>query len=136
MKALHLVGLVVLLAACAPLAENGPAMADVRLNLDPAPAAAGDSTSLVLSNESAQSVGYNLCVSQLEQWDGDAWRPVPEGRVCTMELRILDPGGTARFGLSLPPALAPGEYRYSTRLEMMDTGETDVVRSESFRVAA
>lgn len=97
---------------------------------------AGDSVELVLENRSSEPVGYNLCVSDLERSrDGD-WVPVPEDRVCTLELRTLPPGEEDRFGLTLLQGLDPGEYRFSTRVERLETGERALLVGEVFRVEA
>lgn len=132
MRTVSLLCLAVLLGACgrpAPFDAAG-----VRLSVQPEPPAPGDSVTLVLANRSPDPIGYNLCASQLERRAGGEWRPVPEDRVCTMELRALAPGEEARFELAVPPGLEPGEYRYTTRVENLETGEGGSVRVESFRV--
>jgi hypothetical protein len=108
--------------------------ADVALRVAPVPARPGDSVSLTLHNGAADAIGYNLCTSTLERRTGDGWEAVPDDRVCTMELRMLDPGQRADFPLQLQPALTAGAYRFSTRIEWMASGTSDVVRTDEFRV--
>lgn len=128
--------LLLALALCAgctsPRAASAPP--GVRLSVQPAPIAPGDSLVLVLENASADPVGYNLCASGLERREAGAWRPVPSQRVCTMELRTLDPGGEARYTLPLPEGLPAGEYRAVTGVENLPRGERTGVASEPFRV--
>ena len=107
---------------------------DVRLRIEPTAAAPGDSVALVLDNGSAEIVGYNLCTTTLDRRSGEAWEPVASDRVCTMELRMLQPGQEARITLALPADLAPGEYRAVTGVERMDAGERTGVATEPFQV--
>lgn len=64
---------------------------DVVLRAGPETIAAGGSMTLTLDNESAGTIGDNLCASGLERGSGVGWQPVPENRLCTMELRTLQP---------------------------------------------
>lgn len=89
-----------------------------------------ESLELRLRNDSDRTLGYNLCASTLERRSGQAWQPVASQRICTMELRSLPPGREARYSLALP-ALAPGEYRVSTRVEGLPAA---VVATEPFRI--
>lgn len=97
-----------------------------------APGASGE---LILSNTLNHPIGYNLCTASLERRQGSTWVSAENGdRVCTMELRLLQPGGTASFRFTLRADLPPGEYRYSTRLENMSTGVGQVHASNTFGV--
>ena len=87
------------------------------------------SLELTLRNASAQSIGYNLCTSALERRNGDAWTAVKSRRICTMELRTLEPGSEARYSFSIAD-LPSGEYRARARIE----GVTTQVLSEPFHV--
>jgi hypothetical protein len=124
----------VLLGACTRSVAPGGQNADVALDVAPDTVAAQDSVTLTLSNGSPASIGYNLCTSGLERQGGGGWQAVPEDRVCTMELRTLEPGGLASFTLRLPPDLASGDYRYHTSVEMLDTNTRRDARSDAFRV--
>jgi hypothetical protein len=127
---------IVVLAACTTSAGSGDSASDVTLAVEPGAASAGDSVTLVLANESASVIGYNLCTSSLERQSNGTWQPVPSDRVCTMELRSLETGAQARYPLSLPDGLEAGEYRYRTTVELMATGDRREVESEVFRVGA
>jgi hypothetical protein len=127
---------IVVLGACTASAGSGDAASDLTLAVEPATVAAGDSVTLILGNESASAIGYNLCTSSLERQTDGSWQPLPSDRVCTMELRTLEPGAQTRYPLSLPAALESGEYRYRTTVELMETGERRDVESEVFRVGS
>lgn len=132
MRALLLVP--ALLCGCNTTPEADPPMGDVRLAVAPTPADAGGRVTLTLSNGADESAAYNLCTSALQRRAGGAWEPVPEDRVCTMELRLLEPGAEATFTVDLPAGLPAGEYRYLTNVEMSAGGERMAVWSEPFRV--
>jgi hypothetical protein len=122
---------IILLAACATSGEPDldPGLS---LTIEPAVAAAGQSVTLTLNNQTAWPVGYNLCTSLLERESGGSWEPVREDRVCTMELRMLAPEATAREQIELPPVLEPGAYRFSANVE--DRGSIEQVASAPFQV--
>lgn len=82
----------------------------------------GAEATLILENGGGETVGFNLCFHELERRIEESWETVEpeEGRVCTMELNMLDPGGEARFDLTLPPYLEAGEYRFRVALQLMD----------------
>ena len=110
------------LAACAPLPEPLPTPSGaVALTAEPLSVRSGQTVTLVLRNGTSGQVGYNLCSSALESGSGGEWRQVPTGRVCTRELRILEPGREVRYHLQLPPGLAAGPYRFTTNVELAGT---------------
>lgn len=123
-----------LLLACNPSMESEASTDPLRLRVDPETAAPGDSVTLVLQNDTSDDVGYNLCNSALQVRSGDAWEPVPSDRVCTMELRMLTPGNEDSFTLQLPTDLAPGEYRFTTSIEVLPSGTTEALESSVLRV--
>jgi hypothetical protein len=123
-----------LLCGCGPTVQTDMTNSDVVLLVAPVPATAGDSVTLTLENGLAQPIGYNLCTSGLERQDGEDWQPVPSDRVCTMELRLLEPGERASFTLQLQPELTGGVYRFRTNVERMEAGESDVAQTGPFRV--
>lgn len=124
----------VVACACSSSATSGAS--DVRLAVEPDVTSPGDTVELTLSNDSAEAVGYNLCSSGLERASGGTWQPVPSDRVCTMELRTLEPGTEASFAMELQEGLAAGEYRFSTTVERLDAGTRDVVSSAPFEVGS
>jgi hypothetical protein len=122
------------LAACGPSLPSGDAAPGMRLDVAPDTVAAGDSVVLTLHNDSAGAIGYNLCTSGLERQSGNDWQSVPSDRICTMELRTLEPGADARYPMELPAGLLPGEYRFHTTVELMSTGSRSDVRTDPFNV--
>lgn len=128
--------LAILLASACTATQSPPGEGAVTLRAQPAAVSAGDSLELVLENGLAEPVGYNLCTSALEWRRGEAWEAVASDRVCTMELRILEPGQEARFTFAMPqrPQLPAGEYRAVTGVEHMTSGGRTEVASEPFRV--
>lgn len=125
-----------LATACTTTAQTGAEDGAVTLRVEPAAVSAGDSLKLVLENGLDEAVGYNLCTSGLEWRRGEAWAPIPSDRICTMELRILEPGQQADFAFVMPerPQLPAGEYRAVTGVEHMTSGGRTEVRSDPFRV--
>lgn len=126
--------LIASLAACGPSTEPGEAASDVSLTVDPGVISPGDSIELTLTNRSASQIGYNLCNSPLQRRDGSSWEPVPSDQPCTMELRILEPDGVTRYAIDVPTDLAPGEYRFVTTVEYLDSGERVGLPSDAFSV--
>jgi hypothetical protein len=126
---------VLLLCACAAVSVPVSAGGGVRLGVEPQALAAGDTLVVVLSNDSSSAVFYNLCHSVLERKSGEKWEQVPSDRICTMELRTLEPGKQVRYPLQVPPSTPPGEYRYATRIEDIGSGAHEIVRTTPFRVS-
>jgi hypothetical protein len=106
----------------------------IQLRVEATPAAPGDSLVLLLDNASDEPIGYNLCTSNLERQVGVSWQPVASDRICTLELRTLDPGQDARFAFMLEENVSPGEYRAVTGVELLQSGEWIDVASEPFRI--
>lgn len=120
------------IAACSAR-TNGTA--EVELRAEPTTLQAGDTATIVLRNNSNSTIGYNLCPSALERKDGEAWQQIPSDRMCTMELRMLEPGQEARYPYVLPTDLAAGEYRFVTGVNRMPAGDAIGVATEPFRIA-
>ena len=97
----------------------------------PARASPGATMTLTLTNNAGSPVGYNLCTSTIEPTSG---QPVQSDRVCTMEIRTLDPDKSATYSYDLPKTIALGTYRFSTRIEMMQSGTMQIAKSNSFDV--
>jgi hypothetical protein len=125
----------ILLLACSSSLQSDTEQQGVRLAVAPASVAAGGNVALTLTNGSAEAIGYNLCTSTLERREGGDWRPVPSDRVCTMELRTLEPGRQDTFQLELPAGITAGEYRFRTGVELPAPGARRDVVSEPFRVS-
>lgn len=129
--------LVLALAACSGIASTAGEEA-ISLAMTPELPEAGDSVTLTLTNRSNAPAGYNLCTSSLARRTAGTWQEVESDRVCTMELRSLEPEGQAAFSLRLPDSLRAGEYRFQARVESpFEAGEADgtiEVATEPFEV--
>lgn len=135
MKRFLLAVLPVLLVSCSgSLSQEGAS--GVSLSLEPGSPDPGDSVTLVLENGSDAEIGYNLCPSSLTRQAGSDWTVVPSDRMCTMELRMLQPGGTDRFTLQLPDDLKPGTYRFQTIVERTTGGGLETLVTEAFEIQA
>lgn len=86
---------------------------------------------LRLANGTSEQIGYNLCTSQLQREVSGRWEPVESDRICTMELRLLQPGGEDAFAIELE-GVAAGRYRFVTSVER--AGAMPELASEPFRV--
>lgn len=104
---------------------------EVALSASPGSVAAGGTVTLTLANRTPERIGYNLCTSAIETEAGDT---VPSDRVCTMELRTLEPGDSATYAFELPGELAPGRYRLTTSVHRMEAGTQMPVSTEIFEV--
>lgn len=125
--------LAVTLGACATTG-SGPTD-DMSLRVTPERAAPGDTVTLVLRNDSEDTLGYNLCTSDLfRRTDADTWDAVPSDRACTMELRSLSPRQRATFRLELAADVAPGTYRFETRVEVIQRDVRETVVTEPFEI--
>ncbi|CAN5703241.1 hypothetical protein BH23GEM6_BH23GEM6_19090 [soil metagenome] len=122
---------VLVLAACAGAADVGPDQ-QVSLDVQPTALSPGEAVTLTLSNRTPWPIGYNLCTSSLERESAGTWQPVPEDRICTMELRLLDPDERSELQLQLPADLAPASFRYTANVE--DRGSMEPVSSPPFQV--
>ncbi len=109
---------------------------DIALGVESDHYAAGAEVKLVLSNQSGERVGFNLCFHEIERNTSEGWVPVEglEGRICTLVLHMIDSGETAQYGTSLPEALSTGEYRFRVALHLMDRGEFRDQASSPFQV--
>ena len=114
-----------------PRQEQERSSADVELSVSPEQTTQDSTLTLTLRNRSEQQLGYNLCTSALETAGG---REVPTSRVCTMELRTLEPGRTATYRYTLPVNVAQGSYRFAAQVSWMQSNRTSLVRSNAFEV--
>lgn len=104
---------------------------DVSLRASPERVSAGATVTLTLNNGSQGRLGYNLCTSVLQRAAGEEVRT---DRVCTMELRILEPGRTATYSYDLPGTLEDGSYRFSASVDRMDDGAPTALTSNAIEV--
>jgi hypothetical protein len=110
-----------LLAACSPQvpADTPGTGSFATLSVQPARTSPGGEVTITLTNRSERDIGYNLCPAVLDRRVGDDWvqHPEPPAEVCTMELRILQPGASDSFRHSLPAGLPAGTYRFRLGVE-------------------
>jgi hypothetical protein len=104
---------------------------EIGLRASPEQLSAGGTVTLTLSNGTREQLGYNLCTSALQTAER---REVRSDRICTMEIRTLEPGRTASYSYELPGTLGRGSYRLSTGIDRMSSGTRVTVTSNSFRV--
>jgi hypothetical protein len=126
----------ILLCACSTGMQSDDPAVDVHFTVRPTTSAAGDSIVLTLHNGTDGQIGYNLCASSLTRRTGDSWMAVPSDVVCTMELRLLEGGQSANYRTAVPRGLSPGEYRYHTSIEVMQTNERHAISSSRFTVTS
>jgi hypothetical protein len=135
--------LVLAAASCGNAAEQEPASAAglgqtpppaITIAVDSGSLAAGGTLQFRLVNGSMQNLGYNLCTARLERRASSGWTAVVDDRVCTMELRVLAPGDTARSLRILDRGLESGDYRIVARVHLGETFQD--VASAPFTVAA
>jgi hypothetical protein len=120
---------------CTAIPQSAGTLAGISLHVQPETARAVQPGMLRLAHEHApERLGYNLCTAHLERRVADDWEAVPSDRICTMELRILEPDSSARYEYGLPAGLAPGEYRAVTVVHMLETDDRLEVASLPFRV--
>ena len=101
-----------------PMMPYDPQPAGPRFTVEPGIAAPGATVMLVLHNGTRHDVGYNLCMSSLEQLQSGRWVSIPEDGACTRELRIIVPGRQGRYQVRLPATLAAGTYRVRTSVQL------------------
>ena len=107
--------LTLLSASCQTFARPGGPRADdpvsltvSRNNYEP-----GAVVSLALTNRTERTYGYNPCTRTVERLASDGvWTAVSEpNRVCTMELRLLEPRTERVSQTELPSSVGEGTYR-------------------------
>lgn len=125
---------IVLFAACSAGRGASEPTQDLTLAVEQQAVESGATVDLVLRNASNAPAGYNLCTSSLERRTDVDWEPVSSNRVCTMELNTLEPGAEARYTFDLPSVMIPGQYRFVTSVQNMETDERSDIRSDPFSV--
>ena len=115
-----------------PNGEAAPEPAnEISLQASPQQVNAGATVQLTLVNSTEQQLGYNLCTSELRAPDGSA---VQTDRVCTMELRVLQPGESTAYSFDLPGVLEDGRYQFTTNVQRMGSGDSSTVTSNSIEI--
>lgn len=134
-----IVSLVLVLAGCGAVPVDGvdDAAADGGAIISTAASyTAGDVGGMTLRNAGERMLGYNACTWTLERGDDGAWRTAPheDERMCTMELRLLEPGRSVDINFSFDERLPAGEYRLRAWLERMESGGREHVLSRPFAI--
>lgn len=131
-----------LLAGCAAT-PFGPAdvcqdtPAGLAYTVQSATAEAGGNVALSLHNQSAEPIGYNLCIGALEELRGPLWIPaLSAANACPDAWSTLEPGQQAAAEVPLPAGLEPSDYRVVTRLRVPPDGlPVRQIRSDPFAIA-
>lgn len=104
-----------------PAGETAEPQGPVSVELERATYQPGDPVQLTLTNHGTTTYGYNACTRTLERRVEGAWQPVDEpGRICTMEIRLLEGSARQSATTELPADLQPGEYRLLLSLSAED----------------
>lgn len=115
--------------------QSTNAPAGVEFSTDRAQYAPGDDVQLRLVNGVDQTLGYNLCFSDLERQDGQEWQVVPDPEtVCTTVQHGLSPGDSAYFTKTIMTGIPSGTYRYRTNVEHREDERQDELATDAFRV--
>ena len=85
----------------------------------------GAVVSLALTNRTERTYGYNPCTRVIEGLaSGGTWVAVSEpNRLCTMELRLLEPRTERVSQTELPSPLGEGTYRMVIALSLQGEGQ-------------
>jgi hypothetical protein len=121
------------LSGCAAGGDASRPAVGLQFTVSPRYPTAGDSVTLTLSNGEAAAVGLNLCTARLIRGASGPGDSVPEERMCTMELRILEPGAADSVRLVLPDTLSGPSYHYLLTVERQGAGETVEISTAEFR---
>lgn len=107
--------------------RSAPAAEDPRVQLrtDRTSYAPGATVNLTIVNGSDVALGYNACQRIVERREGTAWTAVAEeGRMCTMQIKLVAAGATTTDTTDLPADLANGEYRLALVMTTDEAGGT------------
>ena len=95
----------------------------------------GGEVTIRLRNATQRQYGYNLCNSQVQRLQGASWVQFQAAaEICTMELRMLQPGGEATFAFRLQQNIPAGQYRVQTSVEDQAANQSQVLTSNTFAV--
>lgn len=99
---------------------------DVFLRTDESQYAAGDTATLRLTNDSGETIGYNLCMHLIQRHDDDGrWTDTLYGHdlPCIGIWLELRHGDVDTHPAPLDPGMPPGTYRFRTRVDADSEGE-------------
>jgi hypothetical protein len=120
----------------APPAQESPATG-VAIDLDRTTYRAGDQVWLRVTNHTADQLGYNPCTRSIERRINDSWTLITEpGRVCTMQLYLLNAHATRTDATDLATSLDRGTYRIALGFTRETPGVTQTPSSAIRAVSA
>lgn len=109
-------------------ADTGP----IIVRTDRAQYRPGERVALTIVNQAADTFYFNPCTRAVEREDAGGWEPVAEeGRMCTMEAWLLQPGETREAATELPADLAAGRYRLVIAFTIEGGADRQAVRAAS-----
>lgn len=92
--------------------RGGQTSGAVVLTLDRASYSPGARVAMTITSHSSETLGFNPCNRLLERQQGGSWTSFSEpGRMCTMELWLLEPHATRSANTDLPTSATAGTYR-------------------------
>jgi hypothetical protein len=116
-------------------AAQSAASSEVMLSVDKPDYAPGGTVVMTITSHRTDTLGYNPCSNRsFERGSGGRWVVHPEpNRMCTMELRLLNPHETQTANAEVPGDASAGTYRLVLRLrpERADTTQTSTVMAVS-----
>lgn len=100
-----------------PSSPSSSVSGSVSVTTDAGSYGAGATLRLRIVNNTQHQVGYNACTRTVErQTSGSGWSQVNEpGRMCTMQLAVIDAGRERMDNTDLPAQIAAGTYRLTLR---------------------
>ncbi len=130
--------LLLVFSGCNMMLAPQPGDLNVEFTTDQQLYAPGAEIVITLTNRTKHGIGYNLCVSGLEEQVNGEWRVpenLPRDVLCLAVLKHLHRGRAASTRFPLPEELPAGEYRLFTNVEDLRTGEQALIATSSFVIA-
>jgi hypothetical protein len=102
---------------------GGSPQTGVTIDLDRTSYRAGSQVTMRVTNHTNETFGFNPCTRIVERRQGDSWVTVPDpGRVCTMQIYLLNPHATRTETTELPSWIPRGTYRLALVLTREGAG--------------
>ena len=113
------------------------AAAGVAIDLDRTTYGAGDQVWLRVTNHTADQLGYNPCNRSIERRTNDSWTLIVEpGRVCTVQLYLLNAHASRTDATDLPKSLGRGTYRIALGFTREQPGVTPQTPNSTIRAVS
>ncbi len=90
---------------------------------------------VVLTNTSTETVGYNPCTSTLQRKQVIRWETVEKNSICSAYLALLEPGETTQYKINLQQGYSlqkTGIYRIITEVQFKE--ETFKLATDPFSI--